>query len=254
MFLEAGFRKKFDEFMLDARIEAGKGEFVTLLGPSGSGKTTLLMLLAGLIPADEGTVVVSGRDVSKTPPEKRNFGVVFQEKILFPHLDVEGNVAFGVRMHGLGMDKARDALRILGLEEFARRNVDSLSGGEKQRVALARAIAYSPQLLLLDEPLKELDGFAKERIKLQLKELQSKLRITTIYVTHDVEEAFYLSDRLYLLHAGKIVQQGKPLDVFKHPANVFARRYFSPYSLLKVKGRQIIVRKTSYLAKPKSKI
>ncbi|MFH0972292.1 MAG: ABC transporter ATP-binding protein [Candidatus Micrarchaeota archaeon] len=245
MFLEAALNKKFPEFEVGVRIDASRGEFVTLLGPSGSGKTTILQMLAGIIPPNGSQILLDGKDVSNMPAEKRNFGMVFQEKLLFPHLNVFENVAFGLKMRKMDMKFADEALKAVGMEKFARRNINSLSGGERQRVAIARAIAYHPTLLLLDEPLKELDAVAKERIRQEMKNLQKQLKITTIYVTHDVEEAFYLSDRVYVLHAGRVMQEGTPLGIFKKPANEFVRRYFSPYLLIGAKGGFAIARKAS---------
>ncbi len=249
MYLKAKMQKKFEEFELDVELEARRGELVTLLGPSGSGKTSVLMLLAGLLPPDEARITIAGEDITNFPPEKRNFGMVFQEKLLFPHLNVFENVAFGVRMHGGSMADVRKALEAVGLEKFSRRSVRSLSGGEKQRVAIARAISYSPRLLLFDEPLKELDAVVKGKIKGELKHLQRRLRTTLIYVTHDVEEAFYLSDKIYLLHEGQVVQGGRPLSVFNNPANSFVKNYFSPYLLIKRRGSYFLGNKTALSAK-----
>ncbi|MFH1257340.1 MAG: ABC transporter ATP-binding protein [Candidatus Micrarchaeota archaeon] len=248
VFLEAVLRKKFPEFKVSATLEAKEGEFIALLGPSGSGKTTMLHLIAGLLSGNGSKISVKGRDLSSLPPEKRNFGMVFQEKLLFPHLNVFENVAFGLRMHGMDPSLAAGALKIMGLSKFSRRDISALSGGERQRVAIARAIAFRPRLLLLDEPLKELDAVMKEQIKVELKRLQRKLNITALYVTHDVEEAFYLSDRVYLIHNGKVLQYGSPIDVFSKPANAVVKKYFSPYILLKHAGKTMIARKTSIAA------
>ncbi|HLC47796.1 MAG TPA: ABC transporter ATP-binding protein [Candidatus Norongarragalinales archaeon] len=248
MYFQAIVKKKFKEFAVDAAISASKGEFVSILGPSGSGKTTVLSLIAGLLDIDEGKILLDGRDLSMAPPEKRNFGMVFQDKLLFPHMSVLKNVEFGLRMHGMDLGMAKSSLKAVGMDGKMHRDVVSLSGGERQRVAIARAVAYSPDLLLLDEPLKELDAVVREGIKLELKRLQRELRMTALYVTHDVEEAFYLSDKVYLLHGGKVVQEGEPLEVFQHPANQFVRKYFSPYLLLKMKGKYLLARKTSFHA------
>ncbi|MFH1200511.1 MAG: ABC transporter ATP-binding protein [Candidatus Micrarchaeota archaeon] len=247
MYLQARLEKKFPEFELDVGLTARQGEFVTLLGPSGSGKTTALMMLAGLESLDNGFVRVGGADVSRLPPERRGFGIVFQEKLLFPHLSVLENAAFGLRVRGMPVDGAWRALDSVGMRHFAHRNVSSLSGGERQRVAIARAIAFGPKLLLLDEPLKELDAAVREKIKVELKRLQHKLGVTTVYVTHDVEEAFYLSDKVVILHDGKSVQSGKPLAVFRRPANRFAREFLSPYALARVGGRRTLVKRQSIL-------
>ena len=245
MFLQARLEKKFPEFALDVALTAGQGEFVTILGPSGSGKTTALMLLAGLLEPDRGIIRIDGKDISGLPPEKRGFGVVFQEKLLFPHLSVFENAAFGLRVRNLSVQPAWRALDTVGIRHLAHRNVSSLSGGERQRAAIARAIAFGPRLLLLDEPLKELDAAVREKIKVELKRLQHSLGITTVYVTHDVEEAFFLSDKIVILHAGKSVQTGRPLAVFRHPRNRAVRDYFSPYGLVKIGGKQILLKKSA---------
>ncbi|MEK6954103.1 MAG: ABC transporter ATP-binding protein [Candidatus Micrarchaeota archaeon] len=246
MYFEASLQKKFNEFDLDMAITARKGEFISILGPSGSGKSTLLNMIAGLLEPNAGKILLDGADISSLPPERRNFGMVFQDKLLFPHMTVLENVQFGLKMHKMDLNLAKKALLAVGLEKFHSRGINSLSGGEKQRLAIARAIAYRPRLFLLDEPLKELDAVVKERIKIELKSLQKSLGITTIYVTHDVDEAFYLSDRVYLIHGGKIMQSGRPLDVFKKPANAFVKKYFSPYVLIKISGKSLLARKTSF--------
>ncbi len=244
MFLEARLEKRFPEFALGVALGARRGEFVTLLGPSGSGKTTALQIIAGLLYPDRGHVKIDGEDVTFMPPEKRGFGVVFQEKLLFPHLSVFENAAFGLRVRNLPVDAAWRALDSVGLRRLAQRNVASLSGGERQRVAVARAVAFGPRLLLLDEPLKELDAAVREKIKVELKRLQHSLGITTVYVTHDVEEAFYLSDKVIVLHDGKSIQSGKPLEVFRHPAGSFVKEFFSPYKMASVGGKSILLKKS----------
>ncbi|MEK6843657.1 MAG: ATP-binding cassette domain-containing protein [Candidatus Micrarchaeota archaeon] len=230
---------------MDANISANKGEFICLLGKVGAGKTTMLQIISGLLESSESQVWVDGKNVSKLPADKRNFGYAFQEKLLFPHMNVLSNVEFGVRMHGMNKVKAMGALLAVGMERFANRDVGALSGGEAQRVAIARAIAYQPRLLLLDEPFKEIDGVAKEKIKIELKRLQKDLKITTILVTHDVEEAFYLSDKVYLLSNGLVLQEGKIEELMRKPANESVKRYFSPYMLIKHAGKDLIARKTS---------
>ncbi|MFH1107107.1 MAG: ABC transporter ATP-binding protein [Candidatus Micrarchaeota archaeon] len=247
MFLEARLEKRFPEFALDVGLSARRGEFVTLLGPSGSGKSTVLMLLAGLVPLDKGFIRIDGADFARLPPERRGFGVVFQEKMLFPHLSVFENAAFGLRVRNMPVDAAWRALDSVGMRHLAHRSVASLSGGERQRAAVARAIAFGPRLLLLDEPLKELDAVVREKIKVELKRLQHRLGITTIYVTHDVEEAFFLSDRVVILHDGRSVQSGAPLAVFRRPADPFVREFFSPYRLEGIGGRQFLLKKSGVL-------
>lgn len=240
MYFRAQLSKRFREFEVDVDLSASRGEFVTLLGPSGSGKSTILMLLAGLLKPDSGKIWLNGKDITQFPPEKRDFGVVFQDKLLFPHQSVLENAAFGLKVRGQSLSPVNDLLKSLGLLELSKRNVESLSGGEKQRVAIARALAYSPRLLLLDEPLKELDAAVKIAILKQLGQIRRKAPLTTFYVTHDVEEAFFLSDRIYVIHNGKTVQAGRPIDVFNKPKNRFVADYFSPYELVR-KGKRLLI-------------
>ncbi|MBI5224462.1 ATP-binding cassette domain-containing protein [Candidatus Micrarchaeota archaeon] len=245
MYLDCRIKKSFPELELNASISAKKGELVCLLGKVGAGKTTILQIISGLLESEGSQVWVDGKNVSQVPAEKRNFGFAFQEKLLFPHMNVLENAEFGVRMHGMKKEKAIEALEAVGIERLANREIGTLSGGEAQRAAIARAIAYQPRLLLLDEPFKEIDGVAKEKIKIELKRLQKDLKITTILVTHDVEEAFYLSDKVYLLSNGKVLQEGTIKELMRKPANEAVKGYFSPYMLIKHAGKDLIARKTS---------
>lgn len=199
------------------------GETICLLGPSGSGKSTLLRLIAGLEQPESGQICWDGQDLAKVPVHKRQFGLMFQDFALFPHRNVAENVAFGLRMRGLGRaeieDRVRQALVQVNLERFANRRVTDLSGGEQQRVALARALAPRPRLLMLDEPLGALDRTLREQLLEELRGLLHRTGIPAIYVTHDQEEAFMISDRLAVLHAGKIEQEGSPADVVAWPAS-----------------------------------
>jgi ABC-type Fe3+/spermidine/putrescine transport system ATPase subunit len=200
-----------------------QGEVVALLGPSGSGKTTLLRLLAGFEQPDAGSLRLDGRDVTALPPARRGIGMVFQHYALFPHLDVAGNVAFG--LHGRGLIKGEVARRVaevlalVDLAGFERRPVGALSGGQQQRVAVARALAPEPRLLLLDEPLSNLDPSLRERTRRSIRELVGRLRITTLLVTHEQEEAFDLAARVAVLWAGELQQVGTPEELHERPAN-----------------------------------
>jgi thiamine transport system ATP-binding protein len=189
----------------------------------------LLRAVAGLEPGASGLVSWDGADLARVPPHKRGFGLMFQDHALFPHRDVQGNVAFGLRMQRLPRDeidrRTRDALALVGLDGFGRRRIRELSGGEQQRVALARALAAEPRLLMLDEPLGALDRALRERLVAELRALFVRLGLTTLFVTHDHDEAFALADRLVVMHAGRIEQIGTPTTVWQRPANAFVARF-----------------------------
>jgi thiamine transport system ATP-binding protein len=204
-------------------------EVVCVVGPSGSGKSTLLRAIAGLEAASQGHVCWDGRDLAATPPHRRQFGLMFQDHALFPHRDVLGNVAFGLRMQrrpSVEVDaRARAALDRVGLRGFERRKVRELSGGEQQRVALARALAPEPRLLMLDEPLGSLDRELRERLAGELRALFIELGVTALFVTHDQDEAFALADRIVILRDGRVEQIGAPQEVWRRPATEFAARF-----------------------------
>ena len=206
-------------------VDIARGEIIALLGPSGSGKTTTLRLLAGFETPDGGRIVVEGEDVTTVPPARRRFGMVFQHYALFPHLDVGENVAFGLRGQGDSARKAADALRLVDLAGFERRKVQELSGGQQQRVALARALAPEPRVLLLDEPLSNLDPALRERTRRELRELIKRVGITTVFVTHEQEEAFDLGDRVAVLNAGRLEQAGAPDELYERPATLFVATF-----------------------------
>ncbi|MEU6509353.1 ABC transporter ATP-binding protein [Streptomyces sp. NPDC046942] len=216
--------------VLDAvGLEVAEQEVVCVLGPSGSGKSTLLRAVAGLQPLSGGRVLLDGRDQSGVPAHKRGVGLMFQDHQLFPQRDVGANVAFGLRMHGVAKGE-RDAevgqlLELVGLPGAARRAVAALSGGEQQRVALARALAPKPRLLMLDEPLGQLDRSLRERLVVELRELFGRLGTTVLAVTHDQGEAFALADRVVVMRDGRIAQSGTPLEVWQRPADAFVARF-----------------------------
>lgn len=218
---------------IDLRIE--EGEFFSLLGPSGSGKTSLLRAIAGFEPPTEGAVRIGGEDVTFAAPEKRRLGMVFQNYALFPHLSVFENVAYGLRAQKAPRseisDRVRQALELVDLPAFEERDVHSLSGGQQQRVALARAIAPRPRVLLMDEPLSNLDARLRQETRDQIKELQQRIGMTTVYVTHDQSEALALSDRLAILFAGRIEAMGAPENLYHSPPTEAAGTFLGDMNL-----------------------
>jgi len=224
--LEGLTRRFGPQFALDTlSLEVPRGDMLALLGPSGSGKTTTLRLLAGFETPDAGRIIVAGEDVTRTPPAARRFGMVFQHYALFPHLDVGRNVGFGLESLGLPPEertrRVREALEMVELAGMERRPVSALSGGQQQRVALARAMAPEPRVLLLDEPLSNLDPTLRERTRRELRALIRKIGITTVLVTHEQEEAFDLADRVAVLRAGKLEQVGTPEELYRAPQSAF---------------------------------
>lgn len=225
--------RKFDSIIAvsDMNLEVQDGEFFSLLGPSGCGKTTILRMIAGFCIPTAGEIFFGDRSVSTLPPNKRNTGMVFQNYALFPHMTVSENVAFGLRARKIPaperQERVSGALKLVDLVGLENRKVPQLSGGQQQRVALARAIVIEPEILLMDEPLSNLDAKLRRETRDQLKELQRKLNITTIYVTHDQEEALLLSDRIIVLDKGVCQQLGPPDEIRDHPANDFVASFLS---------------------------
>ena len=220
----------------DINCSIAKGEFVTLLGPSGCGKTTLLRCIAGLTPVDGGKILLDGQDIVPLSPQKRGIGMVFQSYALFPNMTVWDNVAFGLKMKpqpGRELSvSVKDALALVELTGFERRYPGELSGGQRQRVALARALVVRPRILLLDEPLSALDARIRRSLRQQIREIQQRLELTTIFVTHDQEEALTLSDRIFLMNKGSIVQSGTPEQIYTRPASEFVASFIGNYNLL----------------------
>lgn len=216
-------------------LDLQAGELVSLLGPSGCGKTTTLRIIAGFVAPDTGSVVLGDKDVTDLPPNARGLGMVFQSYSLFPHMTVAENVAFGLRIRRTVRDEQRrrvnEALELVRLERFAARYPNELSGGQQQRVALARALITQPSVLLLDEPLGALDKNLRERMQVEIRELQRRLRITTILVTHDQEEAMTMSDRIVVMSEGELVQIGTPEDIYNFPCTRFVSEFLGTSNL-----------------------
>jgi multiple sugar transport system ATP-binding protein len=210
-------------------------ELLILLGPSGCGKTTLLRIIAGLIEADSGKILLGGEDLTKKMPHKRDIGLVFQNYALFPHINVAKNVAFGLRMRGLPKkeieEKVESALRIVQMEKMGSRAISQLSGGQQQRIALARALVINPSILLLDEPLSNLDAKLRSSVRVEISQIQKSLGITTVLVTHDQVEAMTMGDRIVLMRDGVIQQIGTPIEIYEKPKNVFVATFIGSPSM-----------------------
>lgn len=226
-----------DEVILDnIDLDIRDREFITFLGPSGCGKTTMLRIIAGFLEADSGKVMFEGKDINNLPPHKRQVNTIFQRYQLFPHLNVYENVAFGLRNKRMKekeiSQKVEEMLSLVNLKGFQRRNVSSLSGGQQQRVAIARALAVEPRVLLLDEPLAALDLKLRKDMQVELKNIQKRLGITFIFVTHDQQEALSMSDRVVVMNEGKIQQIGTPLDIYNEPKNAFVADFIGESNIL----------------------
>ncbi len=221
----------------DVRLDIAEGEFITLLGPSGCGKTTLLRMLAGFELPDRGAVRLDGQDVTHLPPYRRDVNMVFQDYALFPHLTIARNVAFGLERLRLERAditrKVEETLQLVGLSDKADRMPHQLSGGQRQRVALARAIIRRPRVLLLDEPLSALDANLREAMQVELKHLHRKLGLTFVMVTHDQTEALVMSDRIVVMHNGRVAQAGTPSELYDRPASTYVANFVGTSNLLK---------------------
>lgn len=244
------------QILEEITFEVAAGEIVALLGPSGCGKSTTLSLIAGLIEPDQGEISWKGRSLKGIPPHQRNFGLMFQDLALFPHLNVFENIAFGLRMRRIALpqiqQRVNEVLELVNLQDFEGRDVASLSGGEMQRVALARALAPQPELLMLDEPLASLDRTLKDRLALELRQILRQMNQTAIYVTHDQEEAFSLADRIILMKEGKIEQIGSPYEIYQQPASPFVAQFLGMKNL--VEAEIISENGQSWLRMPIGKI
>ncbi|QVI35506.1 spermidine/putrescine ABC transporter ATP-binding protein [Lacticaseibacillus chiayiensis] len=224
------------QVLKDINIEIEQGKFYTLLGPSGSGKTTILRAIAGFLDVSEGEVLFDGKKINDVPANQRKVNTVFQDYALFPHLNVFDNVAFGLRLHRMSKEtiqtKVTDALKMVRLQGYADREISELSGGQQQRVAIARAIVLEPQVLLLDEPLSALDAKLRKDMQYELRELQERLGITFLFVTHDQEEALALSDEIFVMNDGQVQQSGTPVDIYDEPVNHFVADFIGESNII----------------------
>jgi putative spermidine/putrescine transport system ATP-binding protein len=241
-----GLTKRYGSFtaVADVSLRVERGEFLTLLGPSGSGKTTILMCIAGFVAPTAGAILLDGKDITPLPPERRDFGMVFQGYALFPHMTVAENVAFPLRVRKLSAAdreaKVRAALDLVQLQGFAERLPRQLSGGQQQRVALARALVFDPALLLLDEPLSALDKKLRADLQEELKALHRRVGRTFVNVTHDQEEALSLSDRVAILNHGKLIQEGAPAHLYEQPRTRFVADFLGKSNFLQGEVRESV--------------
>ena len=219
-----------------------KGELVSFLGPSGCGKTTLLNIIGGFVKNDSGSIYLEGKDITESPPEKREIVTVFQNYALFPHMNVVENVKYGLKYRGYNKEEqiklAKEYLKIVGLEGYEKNSVGELSGGQQQRVALARALVLQPKILLLDEPFSNLDAKLKIAMREEIKELQKRLGISMIFVTHDQEEALSISDRIVVMSNGEIVQIGKPEEIYYSPKNRYVAEFIGKINFLEIGNKR----------------
>ena len=240
--------KYFGKFhvLKDINISIKKGEFICLLGPSGCGKTSLLRIIAGLERENSGTISLENNDITKLSTRERNVGIVFQSYALFPNMTGEENITFGLKNKKLESNKIKEILnetvKLVQLEGIAKKYPSEMSGGQMQRIALARAIAMEPNILLLDEPLSALDAKVRSKLRYEIKELQKKLKITTIMVTHDQEEALSMGDRIVVMNSGKIEQIGTPEEIYNNPLNSFVADFIGTTNIMKLHGKEIMVR------------
>ncbi len=237
--------KKFDDLFAvnDVSFNINSGEFFSILGPSGCGKSTTLRMIAGFVMPTNGEILLGENNITYVAPEKRNIGFVFQNYAIFPHMNVFDNIAFGLRMRDVDksaiIEKVKSSLEQVNLLGFENRFQRELSGGEQQRVALARVLVTEPQILLLDEPLSALDKKLREEMKIWIKELQKKLKITTVYVTHDQSEALTMSDRIAIMDKGKISQIGSPKDIYEKPQNKFVADFIGISNFLPLEKKSV---------------
>lgn len=226
-----------NKILKNINLEIQEGELFTLLGPSGCGKTTILRIIAGFLEPTRGRVLLSDQDITQLPPEKRNIGTVFQNYALFPHMNVEENVRYGLKLKQLSKsnleERVQTYLDLVGMHEFRKRKISELSGGQQQRVALARSLAIEPKVLLLDEPMSNLDAALRDKTRDEIHALQQKLKITTLFITHDQKEAISISDKIAVMNNGRVIQSGSPREIYSNPADPFTANFVGVSNTLK---------------------
>ncbi len=226
----------YPQFKLQLDLTVHEGEMISIIGPSGCGKSTALQLLCGLMPPDSGTITLAGKDITATPPWQRGIGMVFQDYALFPHMDVQHNIAYSLKLRHVSRKERKEQvhslLELVGLQGYERRWPDQLSGGERQRVSLARALASKPSLLLLDEPLSALDAQLRKHLRKEICRIHAETGITTIHVTHDQEEALGMSDRIVVMRDGQVEQIATPQQIYRHPSTLFAAQFMGEGTIL----------------------
>jgi putative spermidine/putrescine transport system ATP-binding protein len=223
----------------DVDLAIAEGQFVCFLGPSGCGKTTLMRMVAGLEQPTGGAILLNGKDITFEPTHRRNFGMVFQSLALFPHLTVAGNISYSLKVRGMQKrfrdERVAELLALVDLPHIGERRIEQLSGGQRQRVAIARALAQEPRLFLMDEPLSALDAKLRDHMQVELRQLQQKLKITTIFVTHDQREAMTIADLIVVMADGQVQQVGSPKEIYSRPANAFVAGFIGQSNLLPVR-------------------
>lgn len=250
MYLELKqLRKEFESIPAvdNLNINIEKGELISLLGPSGCGKTTTLKMIGGSLKPTKGSIILDGIDISKLPPEKRPVSTVFQSYALFPHMSVIENVIYGLKnIKGFNkkeaIEKGEEILHMVGLNKYSNRNVTKLSGGQQQRVALARSLILNPKVLLLDEPLSNLDAKLRIKMRKDIKDIQKKFNITMLFVTHDQEEAMSISDRIVIMNSGKVEQLGKPEFIYRKPVNKFVAEFIGRANMIEQDKSMDVIR------------
>lgn len=239
--LSCNLSAAYQDFTLDVSFSVKAGELACIIGPSGCGKSTTLQLIAGLLPLKEGSLLLNGRDIATTAVHERNIAMVFQDYALFPHMTVEQNIAYPLKIRKLSRsqrsERTAHLLSLVAMEGYQKRKSQELSGGEQQRIALARALASQPQLLLLDEPLSALDAKLRKHLREEIRRIHNETGITTIYVTHDQEEALFLADRIIVMHEGRVMQQGTGEEIYNQPNSLFVATFMGegttlPYSII----------------------